>query len=401
MGKAALFLVLSGMLAWTMTSMGDAETYLDREEEQANYEEQVLARETATSWLSVEASELMGDFDNYRRSAYDEPYNDGFYDVSFTSISADSVQLTVNGFHGDAGYQYNAVYWQVPETQKVPPFFANGLNIDQNIEMNAETRILADVQLNAGVHTNMNLKNSSNKTFIEGFGHYVKNIENAGQDSKTFQPKTNPDAAPVTERVDPIDIPSLNLNMLKSKATHVTNGNLELSGTVKLGTADSPVIHYVESGKVFTSSDVKFSGYGVFISEHNVEFNDNVSFSNSGSSSSVLFMTGQSFNIAEGVSTLSGNMMANLNFKNNASDLTLHGTITTRENNFTINDPITIHFLPPLHTLTDPFWAGTTTVIRPDAGQIVPLSITSKAIEGRSSRTTDAETTHDEEQTIY
>lgn len=403
MGKAALFLVLSGLLAWTMTSMGDAETYLEREDEQANYEEQVLAREIATSWLNVETSELKSDFANYRRSAADQPFEGGFYDVDVRSMSTpDSVRISVNGFHGDAGYRYEAVYWQVPETQKVPAFFAHGLNVDQNVELNAETRILAGVQKNAGIHTNMNLKNNSNRSYIEGFGHYVKNIENVGQDAKVFQPQTNPDGAPVTERVAPIDIPSLNVNMLKSKATRVTNGNLELSGTVKLGTADNPVIHYVDSGKLFTSGDVTFNGYGVFIVEHNVEFNNNASFAKTGSSSSVLFMTDQNFDISEGVSTLVGNMMGNLNFKNNAKDLTLYGTITTRENNFTINDPITIHFLPPLHTLTDPFWAGTDTVVRPDAGEIVPISVTSSVIEGRTARVEQVQyDQYSDDSTIY
>lgn len=385
MGKAALFLVLSGMLAWTMTSMGDTETYLNREDEQANYEEQVLAREIATSWLNLESSELRNDFDGYRRAAYDEPYAGGNYDVEFASIATDTVRLTVNGFLGDAGFQYDAVYWKIPETQKIPPFFASGLNIELNIEMNAATKVLAGRQSNASVHTNQNLKNHSPDSYIEGFGTYRQNIENdGGSDEHTFQPKTNPDGSPVTERVDRIDIPALDINLLKSAATKTTSGNLELSGKVQLGSRDNPEIWYVESGKIFTSNDVQFSGYGVFISDHNVEFYNNTSFAPSGGS--VMFLTSQNFQVDRYVSRLAGNMMANQNFKSDAKDLMLDGSITTIGNNLSINNPLTINYLPPLHTLTDPFWNGTETVIRPDAGEIVPLSITSRAIEGRPSR---------------
>jgi len=84
MGNASLLFALAAIFSLTVASSHQNITFLETEDVQADYEEQVLAREIATSWLSVEAVRLKNDFEGHRLSKLDAAYNNGFYDVDIT-----------------------------------------------------------------------------------------------------------------------------------------------------------------------------------------------------------------------------------------------------------------------------------------------------------------------------
>ena len=104
MGKSALLLVLVSTLGWTMTRSGQNLTFLDREDEQAYYEEQVLARENALSGFDVVVSNTSFDFTGYRTEHTSSDYRDGNFDITALSSSGDTVNVMATGRVGRAGY---------------------------------------------------------------------------------------------------------------------------------------------------------------------------------------------------------------------------------------------------------------------------------------------------------
>ena len=383
MGNASLLLAIAAIFSLTVASSRQNITFLETEDVQADYEEQVLAREIATSWLSVEAARLKNDFEGYRLSKLDEAYNDGFYDVDITQSETDRVRIIVNGFYGEAGFQYDVVFAVGSSTEHIPEFFASAMAVGGNIDFDSPATIRAAGLNNSSIRSNQNINFNIGTSLVEGFGWYYQgiNVSNGQSATGIFNPVSNPDGDPVTEQKPEVDIPVINTSELKSSATQSTDDNLYLSGAVALGTASNPKIWYVGQNMI-TTGDIEFSGYGMFLVAQNIEFLHNTSMSESGGS--VMFLSEQNIEIKAPLS-LTGNLMSNENIKMDAP-VTLNGSLTTREN-WKTTSPLTLNYLPPSASITDRFWNGDTTVYTNSvAGEMVLVSVTAGAIVGRASR---------------
>jgi len=384
MGNASIILALVAMFSWTMAFSSQNVTFLETEKVQADYEEQVLAREIATSWLNVEAARLKNDFEGYRLSLLDAAYNDGFYDVDITQPETDRVRVVVNGFYGDAGFQYNAVFAKGPSTEQVPEFFASAMVVGGNIDFDNSAIISTAGLNNSTIRGNQNINFNIGTSFVEGFGWYHENLNVSNGQSVTdiFNPVYNPAGDPVTEQKPEVDIPVISTSELKGLATQTTYENVYLSGEVALGTINSPKIWYVGQN-LRTTGNIEFSGYGIFLVAGNIEFLHNTYLSESGGS--VIFVTDQNIEIKASV-TLTGNLLANGNIKMDAP-VTLNGSLTT-DQNWKTTYPLTLNYRPPSASITDMFWNGDTTVLMNNAAdEIVLVSLTFGVIEGRESRT--------------
>jgi len=157
MGNASLLFALAAIFSLTVASSRQNITFLETEDVQADYEEQVLAREIATSWLSVEAVRLKNDFEGHRLSKLDEAYNHGFYDVDITQPETDRVRIIVNGFYGEAGFQYDVVFAVGSSTEQIPEFFASAMAVGGNIDFDSPATIRAAGLNNSSIRSNQNI----------------------------------------------------------------------------------------------------------------------------------------------------------------------------------------------------------------------------------------------------
>lgn len=104
MGKSAIILVLVLMYGWTLNYSTQNKTFLEREDEQAFYQEKVLAREQALSGFNMIVSDTENDFDNYRLNLLSKPYRDGSFSISAIGLSGDTVTVLATGTVGRAEY---------------------------------------------------------------------------------------------------------------------------------------------------------------------------------------------------------------------------------------------------------------------------------------------------------
>ncbi|GMQ80624.1 MAG: hypothetical protein BMS9Abin05_0052 [Rhodothermia bacterium] len=104
MGKTALLLVLVSIYGWTLNSSTQSRNYLEREDEQAFYQEKVLARERAMSGFNVVVTDTENDFDNFRLDLLSNQYRDGTFSISAIGGSGDTVTVLATGSVGRADY---------------------------------------------------------------------------------------------------------------------------------------------------------------------------------------------------------------------------------------------------------------------------------------------------------
>ncbi len=104
MGKSAILLVLVSIYGWTLNYSTQSRAFLEREDEQAFYQEKVLAREQALSGFNMIVSDTENDFDNYRLNLLSKPYRDGSFSISAIGLSGDTVTVLATGTVGRAEY---------------------------------------------------------------------------------------------------------------------------------------------------------------------------------------------------------------------------------------------------------------------------------------------------------
>ncbi len=105
MGKGALLLVLTSFMAMSLSYVSKDESQYNQAREKADYEEKVLARETAQSAYNIITSRVKNDFDGYRGSVANKALTSGNYDYSATGAQDGSVTVTAKGKIGNHEYQ--------------------------------------------------------------------------------------------------------------------------------------------------------------------------------------------------------------------------------------------------------------------------------------------------------
>jgi hypothetical protein len=167
--------------------------------------------------------------------------------------------------HGLPASTENRALWIGPdglENVMLPPFMqfavAAGLEIDmkQSAQVASPDGSLANANLYTG--TSMMADGAS----VDGFGYYV--VDGGMDYEQVFRPRSNPDAIPVGQKIDPINVPQLDLTEMSQSAQVRHSGDLSLAGRITLGTLENPLITHV-AGDLTASRDVTLIGYGVFI----------------------------------------------------------------------------------------------------------------------------------------
>jgi hypothetical protein len=156
----------------------------------------------------------------------------------------------------------------------LPPFLQFAVAASGNVDMKQGASIAASQggQHNASVYAGGTI---TSKARAQGFGYYATS-ENAW--SSSFQPVFNPAGLETTIKVDPLKIPEIDIEELKSRASSAAefrmsvievSGDITLNGDLILGTEQSPAVWHIK-GDLTSWSDLTVSGYGILLVDGNV-----------------------------------------------------------------------------------------------------------------------------------
>jgi|GEM_PF-1379856 len=108
MGKLAIIISLAATMTLTAMLIGIQRTSYETTHVSANYEQEVLAKEIATSAINAAASKVRRDYDVTRPQYDSTAFKGGMFNASASGTAAGPVQLTATGTYGDASYTVQA-----------------------------------------------------------------------------------------------------------------------------------------------------------------------------------------------------------------------------------------------------------------------------------------------------
>lgn len=238
-----VILLLGVLLTGSMLGMSIRNDSRDADEELIDYEHRLLARDMATTGLSMTVRKLadspaMGSWTsgNYFNAA---PYQSGTFTSDVTvrdpatgGTSGDTVDVVVRGVHGPGRHVVFARYARDKDDKGIPPAFRSAIVSDFYMQINGNMLIAAiSKRLNASIHTNDDLTVKGNTFLVEGFGTYTGTVNLNNQASNNFIPNVDyngPD--PNYHWADSIKIPSIDAARLKDTAQNKSGTYIEMGG---------------------------------------------------------------------------------------------------------------------------------------------------------------------------
>lgn len=367
MGKAILLLIASVALGSSVLLFnGVHQGRLQTETELNTQEAGVLAREIALTGLGEAEQALYSDYlpDGVYGGAnsFTGQYQGGTYAATLTLSGTIFTLKSVGTFDG-VTHTLLRTYdgsGTTTTTTSVPPYFANAITCDGNFTVSNNVTLGAPAGENGNVHTNGNIEIWSGDVTIQGFGYHKGNANSTNGDTldEVFVPNVNPGGLAHTQKVPEVAIPTFNPSAHAGLATQTTSGDLNLSGTVALGTAASPKIWYV-SGNIKTTGNVTFTGYGMFITPGNIEIYHNVILSGASTESTLGFYTSGNIYVKNGSLTTAGQWFTNGNVELEGNT-NFTGTMTLK-GNVILKGSVNMTYRDAASSLTNPIWPYTTT----------------------------------------
>ncbi|CAN5596592.1 hypothetical protein BH23BAC4_BH23BAC4_11130 [soil metagenome] len=359
MGQALLIAVAAAALFGTMSLVGGTGESARRAASDVNeHSDRLIAREIALSGHTVAVMNVLHDVG--ANGTYSGPtsfsgeYQGGTYSTSVTTEPGE-LNLVTRGLLENTTYVVRASYeyqagTDVDEDVSVPDFMRYAALVQNTLRMRGNATIYASNGLNANVHSNSGIDIGGNAS-IQGFGTFSNGNVNVNSQSPKFRPPSNPDGEPTLRSAPAVHIPAFNAADHRHLATHVLEGNFNLSSAA-LGTRQQPAIYYV-AGNLTANTGV-LAGYGIFLVQGNITINGNVNATGglNGESNVAFYSTGNV--ILNGTATLAGQIFANGNARFNGT-ARLYGSMTARGNT-TFSGNMNIYFRNPSGALTAPIW---------------------------------------------
>jgi hypothetical protein len=150
---------------------------------------------------------------------------------------------------------------------------------------------------------------------------------------------------------DPIAMPAFRAQDFRHLAAY-ESGSLVLAGAPQLGTAENPMILYV-NGNLTIGGDTQVSGYGIVLVTGTVQVNDEVTTAVDGSTRLGIYANGDvSFNAP---ATVEAQVFS-------ASDVifgaptALYGSVTAGDDVAIQSPGVEVHYRTASPALTEPFW---------------------------------------------
>ena len=259
MGKIALLLAFSASMALAVSNVSRENSAHHARVVLSDYEEKVLARETAQSAHNLVVGKVKEDFNGFRGSFADLVYRSGKYDMSATEVADDSVSVTAKGIVGSNDYFIAALIVRISNRILDSVTFAGPID---SLEVK-------DTAMISGIDTNTD---GSDADGPDVHGILVT-------DASTYADIWSEAAPAQVIGVDGVgdavnDVPLLEAVALGADIlsyagpSRLTYDSLRVSGFSALGSATSPVVAVVH-GKV--EMDGQAIGYGVLYVDGKME----------------------------------------------------------------------------------------------------------------------------------
>ena len=370
MGKGLMIFAGSMILAasWLFYS-GTGMSSRATNEQLSTYGSQLMAKEIAKSGAEDAVLRLTLAYSSAGSYSGPVTWTGNYQGGSFrneVTITGSNITILTTGTHDSLKYNIQRSYTAVIHTNP-PPFMAAGITTDGNITFDHDLNLNSNVPgENANIHANGNINIQSGTSLIQGFGFRTgnTNISNGQLETDIFQPVSNPGGAAVTHVVGAITVPSVNATSHSSKATVPPHyGNLDLSGTITLGTEANPAIVFVD-GNLTTSGDVTYSGYGVYLVTGNVDINHNFQSADSLGQNTFGLYSDDNIRLNSGNLEVTGHWFADGNIT--LKDQTIFNGSFTTTGNFTTGGRLTMNYIPISSSVTAPFWSGGSTTAQLD-----------------------------------
>ncbi|MEM9664717.1 MAG: S8 family serine peptidase [Bacteroidota bacterium] len=231
----------------------------------------------------------------------------------------------------------------------VPPFFQYALTVDGDLRLDEEARLYASGdRVNASVFTNGNLRIDEDVR-VEGFCYHAGNTY--GSTSRACRPVYNPTGEATAQREPTVVIPDFDADAHRGVATQVTNGDLTLQGAYTLGTAENPVIWFVD-GNLRVRGTTTISGYGVFVVKGNADIRGRFTAQSDPDVSTIgLYVEG---NVDVRTSRFAAQVLAKGDIRL-GEEAQVYGSLTST-GNLQSGEEMRLHYRPASPALTEPFW---------------------------------------------
>lgn len=290
MGRLALLFVLSiaGIAIFHGSASGDG---LRESARQAGEKQRLTLSRTAakTGWARTKQA-LVADFKSDTLSGSNGPSS---YETRVVVTGSEALVTSIGRtpIPGRAATtDYQIVYrLELVGVDDLPPFAEYAVAVEGNLDLSGNGAIVtpgvpgaSGDSLSIRVHANGNLHAQSTATTVRGFGSYATSA--SGKLASTFQPRSNPDGAPLLSKTDSVSIPHVSpseiLATYRGTATVYRQSLLDfwtaqlVNRTLPGGTRDEPKVYYAQGNLSLTN--VTVDGYAVFIAEGRVDIGGTV-----------------------------------------------------------------------------------------------------------------------------
>jgi len=294
MGYSNVLLTISAIAisAVLIVSMKTSSNAADNE--LASYQHQLEARESSQSafelvkrqlyktanWADIDSLSI--DTTSFRSSEFS--VESPSYSISVPGDKEDLV-FTITGKNGPAEHKIVANYSKkrIPVTE-LPAALNYTLLADKDINIRDRSGTYGDsLSTNSNVHSNGDMTLDGDLTYmeVEGFGTHSGSFSGS---NAYLDPNDTNGGSPVNFQAPQIDIPTLDIDAIRSVATAITTGNVDILGSGEVdmsnfmgvtgyGTEQNPFIWLIE-GDVYINAWVKFIGHSIIVSSGTIEIHD-------------------------------------------------------------------------------------------------------------------------------
>jgi hypothetical protein len=353
MGKAILILLLGSMIIMStlnLTMIDNVNRATDVSVEQFV---QKQARLNASSMVNVSISKLSDDYD-YRTKS--EP-QDLFYGWATTRVLDTIVagkNLVKIASVGEVQGSTVAVTALVKLPDLIPPVMQYAILGGEDVTLNGGTPITVgdylDPTYNANVHSNKDVVLNGDNITIEGFATYAKDITIDGKPGTIkIIPNSNPNGDPAYYKTSAVPIPNVDLKSFLTKPGVIPIlKDYPMTGPLILSPDKAnPTIIYIK-GKLTVTGTVNVSGYGIIISEGDVEMKGNFIHNSVGvpNHSKVLIATGGKFMIGTEKTTIHASVYAKDEIPVNGKNVTVIGNLVSQKKVTLNNQGVVVLYHP-------------------------------------------------------
>jgi hypothetical protein len=357
MGNMLLIVLLGVIIIFGVTNIMINANINDMSDKSVNTYAQTRARNIGNSTVWIQKNKLWKN-SVYRTTTAQTLQIDGgtatfrLIDTNYSGVSLVKMDITAN--YLDATQKIDVF---LKMEYNIPSFLRRGILAQEEIIFNGDYLSVKDTNnptLNTDVHSNKSVTMNGSNILVEGFVTSAGDIYTGGKNIKVL-PNLNPLNLPgMQKNVAPVSIPDMVPSSYLSKATTVLNGDQTFGGTILLGTSASPKIIYVKGKAFFNSTTI--SGYGVIISEGDVEINGNIrmntpdpDYSNFGIFSGSKVMLKPSITVEATIYSQNESVV-------NTEKTTIIGSFISK-NKITFNGLYqTVYYKPPSENLISPFF---------------------------------------------